>query len=114
MIRRICVISLFLAVAAPALSDDYVRGHVRRDGTYVQPHYRSSPNRSALDNYSTRGNVNPYTGERGSVDAFAPPTPSYPSRPRSNDYGLTPLQPIQPLQPITPYGLPRAPSLLND
>jgi len=102
---------LSIATSTISFADEFVRGYVRKDGTYVQPHYRSSPNRSTLDNYSTRGNVNPYTGERGSVDAFAPATPSYPSRPRANDFGLTPLQPIQ---PFAPYGVPRAPSLLND
>lgn len=48
-----------------AAGDVYVDGHYRRDGTYVQPHYRTAPNRTRNDNYSTRGNVNPYTGERG-------------------------------------------------
>jgi hypothetical protein len=42
-----------------------VRGYYRKDGTYVKPHYRSSPNRSVSDNYTYKGNVNPYTGEIG-------------------------------------------------
>lgn len=42
-----------------------VRGYYRSNGTYVQPHYRSSPNNSRYDNWSTRGNYNPYTGKRG-------------------------------------------------
>lgn len=109
---RISLVLVAITTSTVAFADEYVRGYTRRDGTYVQPHYRSSPNRSTLDNYSTRGNSNPYTGERGSVDPYRPPTPHYP-RP-SNDFGITPIQPIQPLQPITPYGLPRAPSLLND
>jgi len=54
---------LFLALA---FADTHVKGYVRRDGTYVDPHWRSSPNGSTLDNWSTRGNVNPYTGEPGS------------------------------------------------
>lgn len=44
----------------------YVRPHVRGDGGYVAPHHRSAPNGSAYDNYGSRGNVNPYTGARGS------------------------------------------------
>jgi len=32
---------------------------------YVQPHYRSSPNNTKSDNWSTYGNVNPYTGKVG-------------------------------------------------
>jgi hypothetical protein len=42
-----------------------VRGHYRKNGTYVAPHYRSAPNKSKLDNWSTKGNVNPYTGKVG-------------------------------------------------
>ncbi len=42
-----------------------VRGHFQDNGTYVQPHYRTNPNNSLLDNYSTSGNYNPYTGAPG-------------------------------------------------
>ena len=48
-------------------SDDiYVNGYYRKDGTYVQGHYRTRSNGSKEDNYSYRGNVNPYTGKVGS------------------------------------------------
>lgn len=42
-----------------------VKGYTRSNGTYVAPHYKSTPNRSKLDNYSTKGNSNPYTGKKG-------------------------------------------------
>ena len=42
-----------------------VKGYTRADGTYVAPHVRSSPNGTASDNWSTKGNVNPYTGKVG-------------------------------------------------
>jgi hypothetical protein len=45
-----------------------VRGYTRRDGTYVQPHYRSAPDGNVYNNWSTRGNVNPYTGQAGRVN----------------------------------------------
>jgi len=67
----------FFALSASA--QVRVKGYVRKDGTYVAPHYRSSPNSSRSDNYSARGNYNPYTGKRGSVDPYAPPTYSAPS-----------------------------------
>lgn len=47
-------------------NDVYVNGYYRKDGTYVQGHYRSRPNGYKDDNYSYRGNVNPYTGKMGS------------------------------------------------
>ncbi len=79
-----------LAVAALALfawtsvghSDEYVRGYTTKNGTYVAPYYRSSPNGTTLDNYSTKGNTNPYTGQPGYKDPYV--TPSYdPFKPRS-------------------------------
>lgn len=54
-----------MVCSSVALADVYVRGYTRSDGTYVAPHYRSSPNSTRNDNWTTRGNVNPYTGEPG-------------------------------------------------
>lgn len=48
-----------------------VRGYYKpRTGTYVQPHYRSSPNSSRWDNWSTKGNYNPYTGKKGYTSPY--------------------------------------------
>ncbi len=46
-------------------SDVNVDGYHRSNGAYVEPHYRSSPNDTKSDNWSTYGNENPYTGEEG-------------------------------------------------
>jgi len=40
-------------------------GYTTQRGTYVQPYRATSPNSTDRDNYSTRGNVNPYTGAVG-------------------------------------------------
>ncbi|SEL13341.1 hypothetical protein SAMN05428989_1516 [Pseudoxanthomonas sp. GM95] len=45
-----------------AVAQVHVSGYFRKDGTYVAPHYRSAPNSSASDNYSSAGNINPFTG----------------------------------------------------
>lgn len=50
-------------------SSTHVSGYTRHDGTYVQPHYRSSPNQTQRDNYGTIGNTNPYTGKSGTREA---------------------------------------------
>ena len=42
-----------------------VNGYYKSNGTYVQPHYRSSPNSTTSDNWSTLGNTNPRTGKSG-------------------------------------------------
>ena len=39
-------------------------------GTYVMPSYRTSPNKTKLDNYSTKGNYNPYSGKSGTVNPY--------------------------------------------
>jgi hypothetical protein len=43
----------------------YVSPYTRGDGTYVDGHYQTNPNNTQLDNYGTRGNYNPYTGQIG-------------------------------------------------
>lgn len=79
-----------LTLAGPVAAQVAVRGYVKKDGTYVAPHYRSSPNSTTYDNYSTRGNVNPYTGQSGTR------TPSYGSSygsSNTNSYGSSYSQP---------------------
>lgn len=56
---------MFALASSASFADVYVNGYTRQDGTYVQPHYRSNPNSTVEDNYSTYPNVNPYTGEQG-------------------------------------------------
>jgi hypothetical protein len=43
----------------------YVSPYTRSDGAYVGGHYQTNPNSTQLDNYGTRGNLNPYTGTYG-------------------------------------------------
>lgn len=58
------LIILLLCVASPNAKEVYIRGHYRSDGTYVQPHYRSSPNLTRNDNWTTKGNKNPHTEKK--------------------------------------------------
>jgi len=75
--RLLLVFALsFVAVCANSADADVrVRGHVRRSGSYVAPHFRSSPDRSFWNNWSTRRNRNPYTGAWGT--RVTPPRRSY-------------------------------------
>ena len=69
--------SLAMLFAPQALAcDTYVSGYYRADGTYVSGHYRSCSNSTTSDNWTTRGNVNAYTGEPG----YRSPSYSSPSR----------------------------------
>ena len=42
-----------------------VSGYTRSNGTYVESHVRTMPNNTNWDNFSTKGNSNPYTGSTG-------------------------------------------------
>jgi len=87
MKRLLLSLLLGAAVAMPAMSQSshYVRGHVTKDGTYVAPHYQTNPDSSLLNNWSTKGNVNPYTGKAGTIDPYSPPKPKAPT------YGYSPF-----------------------
>ena len=39
--------------------------YVNSQGTYVGSSHATNPNNTQMDNYSTKGNVNPYTGAVG-------------------------------------------------
>lgn len=58
-------ILLFVIFTGVCFAQIYVPGYTRSDGVNVSPHYRSSPNDTVIDNYSFKGNINPYTGEKG-------------------------------------------------
>lgn len=80
--KALAIGALSLALASPAVADTFVNGHLRSDGTYVQPHHRSAPDGNFQNNWSTQGNVNPYTGKWGTRDY---PSQSFPS---SRTYSL--------------------------
>ena len=85
--RRLLLAASAASLLVPSLASAqvYVQGYTRNDGTYVAPHYRSSPNSSTYDNYSTRGNVNPYTGQAGTRDPnYRPSTSTYRTQRRSS------------------------------
>ena len=78
MLRKVVLAGIFsLTVASPALADTFVDGHFRSDGTYVQPHWRSNPDGNFSNNWSTQGNVNPYTGQWGTRQYPSQSFPDY-------------------------------------
>ena len=72
-LKIVGAVAVFFSTAA--MAQVYVSPHVDRNGNYTQGHYRSNPDGNPHNNYSTRGNVKPYTGQAGRVDPYA--TPSY-------------------------------------
>lgn len=70
----------------------YVSWHTRSNGTYVEGYYRTAPNSTINDNFSTYPNVNPYTGSQGTI------SPSY-----SNTYTNSYSTPTYTTPSYTPY-----------
>jgi len=55
-----------------------VQGYTKSNGTYVAPHVRTAPDSTPNNNWTTKPNVNPYTGKEGTkepVYSSAPATP---------------------------------------
>ena len=77
---RYVALAIIIALTASAAEakSSHTRGYVTRSGTYVAPSYHTAPNRTKLDNYSTKGNVNPYTGQMGTVNPYQQPSPYNP------------------------------------
>lgn len=48
------IVGSMLALTTFVASADWVDGYTRKDGTYVQGHYRASPNAYRYDNPSSR------------------------------------------------------------
>lgn len=70
-------ILLVLFAASSVCAQVWVDPYNRRDGSYVPGHYRSQQDNTPLNNWSTRGNVNPYTGEKGYTDPYRQNTHTY-------------------------------------
>ena len=60
------------ATTALAAGSHSKNSYVKKDGTYVAPSNATNPNKSKADNYSSKGNANPYTGKEGTKDPNAP------------------------------------------
>ncbi|MGN6769978.1 MAG: hypothetical protein ACTHJQ_09060 [Rhizobiaceae bacterium] len=65
MIKYLVAASAVALLCSPASADQFVRGYTTHSGTYVAPHYRSSPDSSYNNNWSVKPNYNPYTGQSG-------------------------------------------------
>ena len=66
--------ALAISTVGALAQNTHVDGYTRRDGTYVQPHMRTTPDHTRTNNYGSQGNVNPYTGQQGRIDPYQPQT----------------------------------------
>ena len=74
-VRTTILLIAVSVVSAGAMAQVYVKPHTTKNGTFVEGYERTAPNNTNLDNYSTKGNTNPYTGQQGTVQPnYSPPT----------------------------------------
>lgn len=75
---------LFTSIVFAQVNTEYhsVEGYKRSDGTVVPSHLRTNRNNTNSDNYTTKGNINPWNGKPGDIpsdgkdkDAINLPTP---------------------------------------
>lgn len=67
------IIAMTACALIPSLAyagTNRVGAYTRKDGVYVAPHYKTSPDSRVTNNWSARGNVNPYTGRAGTVEPY--------------------------------------------
>jgi hypothetical protein len=64
----IVILQFVLAVGLHGAGTHTVKGYTKKDGTYVAPHRQTNPDSSKLNNWSTKGNINPDTGKKGTKD----------------------------------------------
>jgi hypothetical protein len=61
------IVLFFTTALSFAQSQVWVSGYTRSNGTYVQGHYRTAPDYTRNNNWTTQGNVNPHTGKAGTL-----------------------------------------------
>ena len=75
MKKTFLVLVLFIGLLSFSASAEAktirVKGYYKPStGTYVAPSYRTSPNKTRGDNYSTKGNYNLYSGKKGTAKLY--------------------------------------------
>ena len=67
ILRTGLMVAVVLSAVFPvfAAGSHSVKGHMKKDGTYIAPHRQTNPDQLRRNNYSSEGNSNPYTGRQG-------------------------------------------------
>lgn len=69
-VKTIMILAMALTAGHVMAQSHTKSGYVKKDGTYVAPSVATNPDNSKLNNYSSKGNTNPYTGKEGTVDPY--------------------------------------------
>ena len=74
----VALFAIFVGPIAAFAGETHVDGYYRKDGAYVAPHWRTTPDSSYNNNWSTAPNINPHTGQSGTREPRFPDlNPSY-------------------------------------
>ncbi len=63
------LLSTFLTAQTTNPQSATTKAYTKKNGTYVAPAHKTVSNSTQRDNYSTKGNSNPYTGKSGTRSA---------------------------------------------
>lgn len=77
ILSRLILVIVFLSICISFVFAGYVNGYYKSNGTYVNGYYRSDANDTVTDNYSYKGNYNPYNGSTGSNYYRSSPSSQY-------------------------------------
>jgi hypothetical protein len=60
----------FFSISLFSQKDAAIYGYIKKDGSFIQPIYRTSPRNSMLQYYCNTGSFNPYTGLPDWTEAY--------------------------------------------
>lgn len=68
--RKLLLAILIISPLTCYSADVKTKPYIRKNGTYVKDSVKTKPNRTKADNYSTKGNSNPYSGIKGTKKGY--------------------------------------------
>ena len=76
MKKLLTIVAFSLTIGTASAQSVYVSPYIKSNGTYVGGHYRSKADGNFNNNWTTKPNVNPYTGTRGTrISPYNPGNP---------------------------------------
>lgn len=65
--QKLLLVSFLFCCSTSFAQDVFVNAYTKTDGTLVPSHYRTTPDQTVNNNFTTIGNINPYTGKAGTL-----------------------------------------------
>jgi uncharacterized protein YxeA len=69
--KKLMVVIILSIITVTCFGATLVKGHYnKKTGKYINTYYKTRSDHSRLNNYSTKGNVNPFTGKKGDKKTY--------------------------------------------